>query len=122
MIKAFDIFFVLLALVIFSWGMNKRFRLWRIGRDDNRSDRMWLRLKSLLKEGIAHRRILQDRYPGFIHLLVFIGFMVPFIVILITQFVFTLPVSISRIISLTLIIGLMILLSFSSSCLSFQLD
>jgi len=63
---------------------------------------MWLRLKSLLKEGIAHRRILQDRYPGFIHLLVFIGFMVPFIVILITQFVFTLPVSISRIISLTL--------------------
>jgi Fe-S oxidoreductase/nitrate reductase gamma subunit len=102
MIKAFDIFFILLALVIFSWGMNKRFRLWRIGRDDNRSDRMWLRLKSLLKEGIAHRRILQDRYPGFIHLLVFIGFMVPFIVILITQFVFTLPVSISRIISLTL--------------------
>ena len=102
MIKAFDIFFILLALVIFFWGMNKRFRLWRIGRDDNRSDRMWLRLKSLLQEGIAHRRILQDRYPGFIHLLVFIGFMVPFIVILITQFVFTLPVSISRIISLTL--------------------
>jgi len=63
---------------------------------------MWLRLKSLLKEGIAHRRILQDRYPGFIHLLVFIGFMIPFIVILITQFVFTLPASISRIISLAL--------------------
>lgn len=102
MIKAFDIFFILITLVVFSWGMNKRFRLWRIGRDDNRSDRMWLRLKSLLKEGIAHRRILQDRYPGFIHLLVFIGFMVPFIVILITQFVFTLPASISRIISLAL--------------------
>jgi nitrate reductase gamma subunit/formate hydrogenlyase subunit 6/NADH:ubiquinone oxidoreductase subunit I len=63
---------------------------------------MWVRLKSLLKEGIAHRRILQDRYPGIIHLLVFIGFMVPFIVILITQFVFTLPASISRIISLAL--------------------
>ncbi|NIO48388.1 MAG: 4Fe-4S dicluster domain-containing protein [Candidatus Aminicenantes bacterium] len=82
--------------------MNKRFRLWRVGRDDNRSDRMWLRIKSLLKDGIAHRRILQDIYPGFIHLLVFIGFMVPFIVILITQFVFTLPVSISKIISLVL--------------------
>jgi len=82
--------------------MNKRFRLWRIGRDDNRSDRMWVRLKSLLKEGIAHRRILQDRYPGIIHLLVFIGFIVPFIVILVTQFVFTLPASISRIISLAL--------------------
>ena len=102
MIKAFDIFFILLALVVFSWGMNKRFRLWRVGKDDNRSDRMWFRIKSFLKEGIAHRRILQDRYPGFIHLLVFIGFMVPFIVILITQFVFTLPVSISRIISLVL--------------------
>ncbi len=102
MIKALDIFFILLVLIIFSWGMNKRFRLWRVGRDDNRSDRMWLRIKSLLKDGIAHRRILQDIYPGFIHLLVFIGFMVPFIVILITQFVFTLPVSISKIISLVL--------------------
>ena len=102
MIKAFDIFFILLALVIFFWGMNKRFRLWRIGRDDNRSDKMWSRVKSLLKEGIAHRRILQDRYPGVIHLLMFIGFMVPLIVILITQFIFTLSVSISRIISLAL--------------------
>jgi Fe-S oxidoreductase/nitrate reductase gamma subunit len=63
---------------------------------------MWSRIKSFLKEGIGHRRILQDRYPGLIHLLVFIGFMVPFIVILITQFVFTLPVSISKVISLVL--------------------
>ncbi len=63
---------------------------------------MWLRLKSLLKEGIAHRRILQDRYTGIIHLFVFIGFIVPFIIILITQFAFTLPASISRIISLAL--------------------
>jgi Fe-S oxidoreductase/nitrate reductase gamma subunit len=102
MIKAFDIFLILLALVIFLWGMSKRLRLYGIGVDDNRSDRMWWRIKSFLKEGIAHRRILQDRYPGFIHLLVFIGFMVPFTVILITQFVFTLPVSFSRVISLVL--------------------
>ncbi len=102
MIKTFDIFFILLALAIFLWGINKRFQLWRIGRDDNRSDKMWARIKSLLKEGIAHRRILQDLYPGSLHLLIFIGFMVPFTVIVITQFMFTLPGSISRLISLAL--------------------
>ncbi len=102
MIKAFDIFFILLALVIFSWGFYKRTRNWRIGVSDNRSDKIWFRIKSFLVDGIIHRRILQDLYPGSIHLLLFLGFLVPFSVIVVTQFMFTLPTLLARILSLSL--------------------
>jgi len=102
MIKSVDIFLILLALAIFSWGIHKRIRLWHIGRKENRSDKMWPRIKSFLVDGIAHRRILQDLYPGVIHLLIFLGFIVPFTVIVTTQFIFTLPIALARLISLIL--------------------
>ena len=102
MIKSVDIFLILLALAIFSWGIYKRIRLWHIGRKENRSDKMWHRIKSFLLDGIVHRRVLQDLYPGVIHLLIFLGFIVPFTVIVITQFIFTLPIALARLISLIL--------------------
>ncbi len=112
MIKAFDLFFVFLAIGIFSWGLRQRFRLWRIGREERRSDRMTSRLKSFLIEGIAHTRILEDLYPGLIHLFLFLGFLVPFTVIIITQFAFTLPSLPARLLSLALdLIGLAAILS-----------
>lgn len=91
MIKTFDIFFILVALFIFIFGLNRRFRLWRMGKNSEPSGRMGSRIKSLLWEGIAHRRILQDFYPGLLHLFLFLGFLIPLIVIIITQFTFTLP-------------------------------
>jgi len=68
---------------------------------------MSTRIKSFLMEGIVHTRILKDFYPGLIHLLLFLGFLIPFTVIVITQFVFTLPPLLARLLSLALdLIGL----------------
>jgi len=102
MIKVFDIFLVFLAIYIFSWGIIKHFRLWRIGKEDKRSDKIGTRIKSFLVEGIAHRKILQDFYPGSLHLCIFLGFLIPIGVIFIAQFMFTLPVLIARLLSLAL--------------------
>jgi Fe-S oxidoreductase/nitrate reductase gamma subunit len=102
MIKTFDIFFILVALVVFIFGLNRRFRLWRVGRNIEPSGRIGPRIKSLLWEGIAHRRILQDFYPGLLHLFLFLGFLIPLIVIIITQFTFTLPPWLARSLSLAL--------------------
>jgi Fe-S oxidoreductase/nitrate reductase gamma subunit len=102
MIKTFDIFFILAALVVFFFGLNRRFRLWRIGKNVELSGRMGPRIKSLLWEGIAHRRILQDFYPGLLHLFLFLGFLIPLVVIIITQFMFTLPSWFARPLSLVL--------------------
>jgi Fe-S oxidoreductase/nitrate reductase gamma subunit len=106
MIKTIDIFFVLCVLVVFFWGINSRIRLWRVGVQEDRSDRMGLRLKTLLSEGIAHRSILRDPFPGTLHLFIFLGFLFPLFIIFIVQFMFTLPLPISKILSLFLdIIG-----------------
>jgi Fe-S oxidoreductase/nitrate reductase gamma subunit len=102
MIKAFDILFVVLFLAVFAYGLQKRFRLWKIGRQDSRSNDMGARIRTFLVEGILHRRIFQDLYPGLIHLFLFIGFIVPFVVIVIVQFVFTLPSPIAKLLSLLL--------------------
>jgi nitrate reductase gamma subunit len=102
MIKTFDIFFIIVALVVFIFGLNRRFRLWRVGKNVEPSGRMGPRIKSLLWEGIAHRRILQDFYPGLLHLFLFLGFLIPLVVIIITQFMFTLPPWLARLLSLTL--------------------
>ena len=100
MIKTIDIFFVLCVLVVFFWGINKHFRVWRRGTQDNRSDRMGYRLRTLLFDGIAHRSILRDPYPGILHLFIFLGFLIPLFVIFIVQFMFILPLPISKVVSL----------------------
>jgi len=99
MIKAFDILLVLLSLAVFTYGLQRRTRLWKIGQQDSRSDNIGKRIKSFLVEGIVHRRILQDVYPGLIHLFLFMGFLVPFVVIVIVQFMFTLPSPLSKLLS-----------------------
>ncbi len=102
MIKTFDIFFILVALFIFIFGLSRRFRLWRMGKNVESSGRMGPRIKSLLWEGIAHRRILQDFYPGLLHLFLFLGFLIPLIVIIVAQFMFTLPRWLAQPLSLVL--------------------
>ena len=102
MIQTIDIFFVLCVLVVFFWGINRHFRLWRTGVQDDRSDRMGYRLKTLITEGITHRSILRDPFPGTLHLFIFFGFLIPLLVIFIVQFMFTLPLPLSNIVSLLL--------------------
>jgi Fe-S oxidoreductase/nitrate reductase gamma subunit len=99
MIRTIDVFLILLSLAIFTYGTYMRVRIWRIGRRESRSEKKWLRIKSFLLDGIIHRRILQDRYPGILHLFLFLGFLIPLLVIVITQFMFSLPVLSARFIS-----------------------
>ncbi len=114
MIKSIDLFLVLLALIIFLWGINKRTKLWGIGLKEDRSGQMGTRIKYLLIEGIAHKRILRDLYPGLLHFFLFIGFMIPLGIVLIAQFKFTLPIVLAQPLSLLLdLIALAAVLSLS---------
>ena len=117
MIKTNDILLILLTILIFGFGMVRRMRFWKIGAEEKRSGSLMSRLKDFFLDGIVHRRILTDLYPGTLHLLIFIGFLLPLGVIIITQFSFTLPLLLARILSLLLdiialaaIIGVLLLL------------
>ena len=102
MLKTIDILLLILTFGVLFWGIRRRMKRWSIGTADERSDQMGARIKSLLIEGIAHTRILQDRYPGLLHLFLFLGFVFPFFVILFTQVRYSLPLFLARSISLLL--------------------
>jgi len=102
MIKTIDIFIIFLTLGVFIWGVWRRTRLWTVGTDEKRSGQTKARLKTLFVEGIVHQRILQERYPGFLHLFVFLGFLLPLLVIIVTQVMFSIPLVPAQILSLFL--------------------
>lgn len=118
MIKAFDILFILFSLTIFAYGLQKRTRLWKIGRQDNRYRAMGTRIRAFVVEGILHRKILQDLYPGLIHLFLFLGFVFPFVVIVIVQFTFTLPSPVAK--AFSLLLDLIALFGLGALALAFH--
>lgn len=71
--------FALVMLVIAVRGTLLRYRLWRLGRPENRVDRVWDRILSVLTFGFGHKRILREAYPGIMHFAMFWGFAVLFV-------------------------------------------
>lgn len=112
MIKTIDIFIIFLSLGIFIWGIRRRTRLWFVGTPEDRSGLTKDRLKSLFFDGIFHKRILQERYPGYLHLFIFVGFLLPLAVIIFTQVMFSLPGIPAQILSVLLdLVGLLAIIS-----------
>ena len=91
MLSSFDLFLLFIVAVVFLYGMYRRYRLWMIGKPERRTDRPKERLISVWAYVIGHKRMLRDGYPGWMHLLIFYGFLVPFVVVVITQANFSLP-------------------------------
>ena len=72
------IMYVLLAVIlsIFFYGLYRRIRLWRIGKSDNRFDHIGKRLYAVVKNGIAHHSLMKESYPGTMHVMIFLGFVI----------------------------------------------
>jgi Fe-S oxidoreductase/nitrate reductase gamma subunit len=100
MFSSFDLFLLFVVAVVFLYGFYRRSRLWLIGKKENRTDRPKERLISIWAYVVGHKRMLKDAYPGWMHLFIFYGFLVPFIIIVITQANFTLPASLALPLSL----------------------
>ena len=71
------IFAVVVAFITIQ--IRKRRTLWRVGKAENRTDRIGDRIKSMLSQGLMQRSLLKDRYPGILHAMLFFGFVVLFI-------------------------------------------
>jgi Fe-S oxidoreductase/nitrate reductase gamma subunit len=66
----------LIVIVIFVLGLLKRIRLWKLGKPENRTDKIGKRIVSFVRFGLLHGRILKEPFPGITHLLLFWGFVV----------------------------------------------
>jgi Fe-S oxidoreductase/nitrate reductase gamma subunit len=69
----------LVAVGFLVYGTRARLRLWRLGGDEARFDRLPERLSGLLIEIFGQRRQLRDPVPGIAHLLIFYGFLAQFL-------------------------------------------
>ena len=67
------------SLAIMVYGIYRRSLLWKLGKAGEKVDRIGERIKSVILFAIGHGRILNanEVYPGAMHLLIFIGFIVP---------------------------------------------
>ncbi|HBB16931.1 MAG TPA: iron-sulfur-binding reductase [Syntrophus sp. (in: bacteria)] len=78
--ETFELFlygFTVVALVIFAYGVYRRWRLWvALGRPETRLDRLPERIKALLINGLFQVKTFREPYPGIIHGLIFFGFLV----------------------------------------------
>lgn len=78
---------MVIALGIFGYGLYRRIRHWRIGKaDQERFANPGQRLKDTLVYAIFQWRVIKEKYPGFIHASIFIGFGILFIGTLIVSF------------------------------------
>ncbi len=74
------------AVAVFAWGMCRRVRSWRRGKEDGERFSDWgKRLKILLGETLLQNRVRRNFYPGLLHGLLFYSFLVLFITTLIVM-------------------------------------
>ena len=62
-----------LLIALFALGFYRRYQLWRLGREDKRTDSISTRIKTTIGVAFAHLRLLSEAYPGWMHFLIFWG-------------------------------------------------
>ncbi len=75
--------FAALAVAYLVYSLVKRVRLWKMGREEVRTDRPMARIKAVIKYVFLQIKILREGYAGIMHASFFFGFLVLFIVTLI---------------------------------------
>ena len=106
MLTAFDLLLIAIAIVIMVAGFRKRWAAVQLGRPEKLSrDPL-----GLIQYLLGHSKILQNRKAGWAHLCVFFGFLIPLVIIILSQFDFVMPVPVARLLSLlTDLLGLAML-------------
>ncbi len=67
--------FLIAALVVVAVTIHRRVRVWRLGTEESRTDRIGERLRFTLTEIFLQRRQLREPFMGLAHLLIFYGFL-----------------------------------------------
>ena len=91
LITAWDMLLIGIAFGTMFLGLAKRWSLWLRKLTQSNAQRRSGNWAGLVKYLLGHARILKRTPSGIFHLLVFWGFVIPLMTIILTQFGFTLP-------------------------------
>ena len=63
------------GFALFAFGFARRWRLWKLGRPEDRTDHWFARLMTVLAVAVPHKRFIRrgELYPGLMHLFIFGG-------------------------------------------------
>ena len=67
------------TLLLLTYGLYRRYRLWRLGKPEGRCGSVLARLEGLFIYGLGQARLLRRPYAGIFHLLFFSGFVILFL-------------------------------------------
>ena len=62
-----------LTVAVFTWGVIRRIRRWRMGQPALRSERFGKRVGRFIAHAVAQLRTAEEGYPGIMHLMIFWG-------------------------------------------------
>ncbi|MBE9572354.1 MAG: 4Fe-4S dicluster domain-containing protein, partial [Proteobacteria bacterium] len=96
MITTFDLLLIGIAIIIMSVGLARRWSAWRMGQDEDRTGDS----AGLIGYLLGQKKILENRYAGVAHLILFWGFVIPIFIVILAQFRFTMPLILARVLSL----------------------
>jgi Fe-S oxidoreductase/nitrate reductase gamma subunit len=95
LLTAFDVLLIAAAFIIMLAGLARRWLWWRMGRAEDRPGH----IGELLGYLLGHKKILKNPSAGIAHLVLFWGFAVPLLVVILAQFGLTMKPMPSRVIS-----------------------
>lgn len=70
--------FMVIAIVLLIMGLRKRYAMWKIGKPSsiNFTKQLGERITYFIDNGIFHKSILRESFPGIMHFLIFWGFLI----------------------------------------------
>ncbi|NPV92249.1 MAG: 4Fe-4S dicluster domain-containing protein [Firmicutes bacterium] len=71
-------FIMLIPILAVLWGFYCKYRLYKVGKPTNRCDNIGARIGSWFGYTFGHSRVTKDTVPGWMHFLVFWGFLLMF--------------------------------------------
>ncbi|MDH7479524.1 MAG: heterodisulfide reductase-related iron-sulfur binding cluster [Syntrophomonadaceae bacterium] len=75
-------FIMAIPILVILWGFYCRWRLWTVGKSENRFDQLGARFWDWIKYTFGHSRITRETLPGWSHFFIFWGFLLLFLLTL----------------------------------------
>ncbi len=85
MLNSFDVLIIGLSLALLLYGSFRKIARWRVGEPESRGGNAGQRFAAMFASVVGHDRILEEAWPGYMHLFLFFGFFTPFVFVVFAQ-------------------------------------
>ena len=85
MLNSLDALVIGLSLVLLLYGSSRKIARWRLGEPELRRGNPGKRFAAMFASVVGHDRIMEEAWPGYMHILIFFGFFIPFVLVVFAQ-------------------------------------